>query len=196
MNEKKQIRKLFEGHKRSIQFTNRGGKRYVKIEVLDDECFADVGNKLRSFIDVRMTSAETSSATFRLPAFPYEINLSKGWGETWQIAPDAQIFNVHSRAVCKHPCTLHAPTDHHLRDLPLIWRTDRGCFERICKHGTGHPDPDDKGHEGIHGCCGCCSKPIDVLTDATSVQPMAGPPGIIFPLDIISDEEIEIGVND
>ena len=43
-------------------------------------------------------------------------------------------------------------------------------MERICKHGVGHPDPDDLAFkkriaekfgrdsydEGIHGCCGCC----------------------------------------
>lgn len=34
-------------------------------------------------------------------------------------------------------------------------------MERICKHGIGHPDPDDlkvqsSWAEGVHGCDGCC----------------------------------------
>ncbi len=47
----------------------------------------------------------------------------------------------------------------------LIWRDDRGIFERLCpEHGCGHPDPDQFPHwkatrqesQGVHGCCGCC----------------------------------------
>ena len=43
-------------------------------------------------------------------------------------------------------------------------------MERLCKHGTGHPDPDDLAFkesigidikvESIHGCCGCCGEEI------------------------------------
>ena len=35
-------------------------------------------------------------------------------------------------------------------------------MERLCKHGVGHPDPDDMAVKkrplgGLHGCpCGCC----------------------------------------
>jgi hypothetical protein len=58
-----------------------------------------------------------------------------------------------------------------MREWPLHWRDDRGLMERICKCGTGHPDPDDLAFklrlfgekfmatEGVHGCCGCCLGP-------------------------------------
>lgn len=57
------------------------------------------------------------------------------------------------------PCTIHAPSMHHMIEWRLIWRDDRKIFERICEHGVGHPDPDtifDHGG-GVHGCDGCCS---------------------------------------
>jgi hypothetical protein len=66
-------------------------------------------------------------------------------------------------------CCIHAPSDHPMRDWPQLWRGDRQLMERVCPHGTGHPDPDDidykrrtRGdeyarYESIHGCDGCCS---------------------------------------
>lgn len=62
-------------------------------------------------------------------------------------------------------CAAHNPVDHHMRDWPMHWRADRGILERICLHGTGHPDPSQFdywhsiGHdwEQVHGCCGCCA---------------------------------------
>jgi hypothetical protein len=83
---------------------------------------------------------------------------------------------IHERnAECEeHGCCIHNPSDHPLRDAPLVWRS-AGPFdvkpshmERICEHGVGHPDPDALAHlrrigrdemaEGlaIHGCDGCC----------------------------------------
>lgn len=67
-------------------------------------------------------------------------------------------------------CMIHDPSDHPLKDAPIAWRQDRRLFERTCKHGIGHPDPDDlafkrevmseaayNGHAfGLHGCDGCC----------------------------------------
>ena len=191
MNEKKQIRNLFGGRKRSIQFTNRDGKRYVKIGILGGgsyyESFATIGNRLRSLIpNVRMTSANMVSATFRLPAFPYRLILSSSPSEEWQINVDEQICSVHPAEVCKHPCVLHAPTNHHMRDWTLHWRSDRGCFERLCpEHGVGHPDPDDKGHDGIHGCCGCCVEDRETLRYDDPNEEAA-----------VTFDEIEIGVND
>lgn len=40
-------------------------------------------------------------------------------------------------------CVIHHPSAHGMRDWPLYWRGDRGLMERACKHGVGHPDPDD-----------------------------------------------------
>jgi hypothetical protein len=76
------------------------------------------------------------------------------------------LHNVHSARTCRHwHCVIHNPLAHHMEDWPLIWRSDRLIFERICPHGLGHPDPsqfdywDETGQEyqGIHGCDFCCA---------------------------------------
>ncbi|WP_125078773.1 hypothetical protein [Mycobacterium sp. P7213] len=96
------------------------------------------------------------------------------------------LENVHPMDNCAgRRCVVHNPSDHHMRDWPLVWRNDRGIFERRCPHGIGHPDPDqfefwaqarkrwrpalsadviDGPYPpqnpydgiGIHGCDGCC----------------------------------------
>ena len=58
-------------------------------------------------------------------------------------------------------CTLHNRSNHPMRHLPQHFRFDRMIMERICEHGTGHPDPDEFSirngeDDGVHGCCGCC----------------------------------------
>ena len=81
-----------------------------------------------------------------------------------------ELVNVHdfSPDCIKFNCTIHHPSVHSIRNLPLLWRSDRFLFERICRHGTGHPDPDNIEYirrtrggawadlEAIHGCDGCC----------------------------------------
>lgn len=77
-----------------------------------------------------------------------------------------RLSNVHSHRQCVgQVCMIHHPTDHHMRDWPLHWRSDRNIWERICPdHGTGHPDPDqipyweelEQPWQAVHGCCGCC----------------------------------------
>lgn len=82
-----------------------------------------------------------------------------------------QLRNVHDWRQCqpedgfyKRTCVIHRPTPHRMRLWPLTWRDDRGIFERHCKHGIGHPDPDQipywesvgRSTEAIHGCDGCC----------------------------------------
>lgn len=73
-----------------------------------------------------------------------------------------QHLKVHNKEKCKHThCPIHNPSDHCMVDWPTHYRDDRGIMERICIHGTGHPDPDDwkiqnGKDDGIHGCCGCC----------------------------------------
>lgn len=54
-------------------------------------------------------------------------------------------------------CVIHNPSDHHMREWPTHFRSDRGITERICPHGIGHPDPDDITADRIHGCDGCCA---------------------------------------
>jgi hypothetical protein len=53
-----------------------------------------------------------------------------------------------------------------MKTWPLHWRYDRGILERICPHGVGHPDPDDKASasDGIHGCDGCCAPRVTLST--------------------------------
>ncbi len=63
---------------------------------------------------------------------------------------------AHGVAWCEKPCAIHWPSQHHMRSWPQHWRSDRGIIERLCDHGTGHPDPDDKSRDRLHGCCGCC----------------------------------------
>lgn len=76
------------------------------------------------------------------------------------------LFNVHPSFTCEgRACVIHHPTDHHMRSWPLLWRNDRGIFERLCRHGIGHPDPDQFAYweslgmegEAVHGCDGCCA---------------------------------------
>jgi hypothetical protein len=62
------------------------------------------------------------------------------------------------------PCVVHNPSNHHMRNWPTVYRSDKSMTERQCPHGVGHPDPDDLAwHEsqgrdwiGVHGCDGCC----------------------------------------
>lgn len=76
-----------------------------------------------------------------------------------------RLLGVHPEAVCAgQTCVLHNPLNHGMRDWKLIWREDRGIFERICSHGIGHPDPSqfefwaemNAMYEAVHGCDGCC----------------------------------------
>jgi hypothetical protein len=90
--------------------------------------------------------------------------------ETYTLPDGTLLRGVHSRLKCAgRPCVVHNPSDHHMRDLPLHWRDDRRMFERICRHGIGHPDPDALAFQlslptgddgwGVHGCCGICCTP-------------------------------------
>lgn len=62
-------------------------------------------------------------------------------------------------------CVAHNPSDHSMRNLPLVYRSDTNLFERVCEHGIGHPDPDSldyflregEDHMAVHGCDGCCT---------------------------------------
>lgn len=89
---------------------------------------------------------------------------------------------VHSKDTCVGPnCTIHNPSDHLMRDWPLVLR-ETGLVERACTHGVGHPDPDSvaffraRGHEwvGTHGCDGCCIKPDTTPNPSESVVMVIG----------------------
>ena len=76
-----------------------------------------------------------------------------------------ELSSLHPEEACSgRSCVIHNPSNHIMLDWPTHFRLDKGQMERLCRHGVGHPDPDDlawhisRGREwmGIHGCCGCC----------------------------------------
>lgn len=77
------------------------------------------------------------------------------------------LTNVHPESACAgQHCVLHNPSDHHMRDWAAVFRADLHLMERQCRHGIGHPDPDDVAwhasqgrSRGIHSCDGCCRPP-------------------------------------
>lgn len=84
-----------------------------------------------------------------------------------QVGP-AILTNTHPATQCDGEfCVIHNPSDHHMRDWPTNWRSDRMLMERTCPHSVGHPDPDDlafhvrngRGWQASHGCDGCCRPP-------------------------------------
>lgn len=87
-------------------------------------------------------------------------------GEIWELGNGTRVQGVHRGGSCQgDTCPFHKPTDHWMAEWPLLWRHDRNIFERVCKHGVGHPDPDQfefwklngvLERESRHGCDGCC----------------------------------------
>lgn len=76
------------------------------------------------------------------------------------------ITNTHTSQQCQgQSCVLHNPSEHHMRHMPLNFRSDTALFERTCEHGIGHPDPDSLAyfvrvgmdHMSVHGCDRCCA---------------------------------------
>lgn len=90
-------------------------------------------------------------------------------------------------------CVVHHPSDHHMREWPVVHRLDRTVWvdtadgqvsytltERTCEHGAGHPDPDSLMHarrvggrefaraQSVHGCCSelCCARPVNQGSDS------------------------------
>lgn len=105
----------------------------------------------------------------------YDVTTRKWTVESVAVAPYGAVVagplevTTHSVFDCLGPnCVVHNPSNHPLKDAPITLRADKGgVVERICEHGTGHPDPDDmwfrRTHLGedllvltAHGCCGCC----------------------------------------
>lgn len=71
-----------------------------------------------------------------------------------------KLVNVHPPTRCVGQyCTIHNPSEHHMREWTQFWRQDAGFMERTCPHGVGHPDPDEPYTPPGHGCDGCCRPP-------------------------------------
>jgi hypothetical protein len=82
--------------------------------------------------------------------------------ELYELEGGELIHNVHPEDQCAgEHCTVHNPSDHHMRHMPQHWRSDRGIMERICEHHVGHIDPDEISPDTVHGCCHehCCGRP-------------------------------------
>ena len=77
---------------------------------------------------------------------------------------NGMLTKVHDPSRCAGDhCWVHHPSNHHMVTWPVRWRDDRRIAERVCEHGTGHPDPDDAAFQRrqgrdvtVHGCDGCC----------------------------------------
>lgn len=87
------------------------------------------------------------------------------FGETFEDDFGHKLLFVHSKEDCLGPhCVIHNPSIHSMRGFKLLWRAaglwdiKPSHFERICPHGIGHPDPDNRNYEdlAVHGCDGCC----------------------------------------
>jgi hypothetical protein len=85
------------------------------------------------------------------------------------IVSNGLLKGVHSPEVCVNQpwgCWVHAPKPHALAAAPICWRGDTGTAERVCRHGVGHPDPQDVAYwwkvhgrdVAGHGCDGCCGE--------------------------------------
>jgi hypothetical protein len=111
------------------------------------------------------------------PEFPLPRSFDpspEGWVDA-KLEHSPVIIKAHAPGKCAgEHCTLHNRSDHKMRAFMQHWRDDRGLMERICPHGVGHPDPDQREYlvkrygkerasaEFVHGCDGCCREPLTV----------------------------------
>lgn len=74
---------------------------------------------------------------------------------------DEILYASHDAENCPlGPCPLHHRTEHHMRGWPQHYDSELQLVQRVCPHGTLHPDPDDRTVVD-HECChtGCCAAP-------------------------------------
>jgi hypothetical protein len=64
------------------------------------------------------------------------------------VLPNGQVLvNVHEPYECVgENCTIHDPSDHHMKDWPQEWDQSRRIMMRVCSHGDMHIDPDEPGY--------------------------------------------------
>jgi hypothetical protein len=80
---------------------------------------------------------------------------------------DGMRVLTHAKERCQgRNCVIHNPSDHHMRGWEKRFHQPSQQTIRVCKHGLGHPDPDDVAywqqiaHRRIstkHECDGCCT---------------------------------------
>ncbi len=68
------------------------------------------------------------------------------------------LTNIHLPGECLHRnCTIHNPSDHHMRGWTTMWSKGNKQLMRLCDHAFSHPDPDrDTTQSVFHICDGCC----------------------------------------
>ena len=122
----------------------------------DGQEFLDALQEMFKFLEREKDAQDDTAPTTEIPC---------QWDSHGEAVDWIRLRNVHNHSdTCDQSCVIHNPTDHHMSRWPLLWRDDRAIFERLCKHGIGHPDPDqnpywnaaDQAWQGRHGCDGCC----------------------------------------
>ena len=69
----------------------------------------------------------------------------RGRREVWLLADSGQLVqNIHPAEWCSGTCVVHRPSDHHMRKLELSFDIEKKAFQRTCKHGALHHDPDER----------------------------------------------------
>jgi len=97
---------------------------------------------------------------------------NKSWSYDRFTDDSGEVWKVHKASACADSyCAIHNPSDHPLKDAPLVLRhgsplsiKPHGFAERFCECGIGHSDPDSVAYyssqgalgTGVHGCCGHC----------------------------------------
>lgn len=88
---------------------------------------------------------------------------------------DGRVLSTHGPSLCSGQyCCIHNPSDHPLKNAPMVWIGEVRLITRRCECGALHPDPDAMAHmnlmtllgratwyDGWHRCCPsrCCEIP-------------------------------------
>lgn len=89
--------------------------------------------------------------------------------------PNGTLLRTHPESACAGGhCCIHNPSDHPLRDAPLVWWSQLNFMDRVCAHDGKHPDPDALAFKAAsqtpqwlllllesHDCDGCCRRPTE-----------------------------------
>ncbi len=83
--------------------------------------------------------------------------------QRWDIVSlGGTVLQTHHERLCRPPCVIHSPSEHHMREWPSVWAQSFNAVLRVCPHEHYHPDPDDlqaRTGQLQHTCDGCCLPP-------------------------------------
>ena len=71
---------------------------------------------------------------------------------------ESGVLQVHGDDKCSNqdrPCCIHRPSDHPLRNSPMVWDGLKYVMYRKCSHDIFHPDPDHLSYVEAHEPTGC-----------------------------------------